>query len=204
MKGSNNMKGTLILISAPSGGGKNAVIQSLMRTFGDAVQLVTTTSRPPREGEKHGVDYYFISKEEFQQKLDIGDFVEYNEYAGNYYGTEWAELHRCEESAALVFSQAEVHGKRSLDALKVPHISVFLLPESLEILEKRLEQRGGMARENIERRLEIAKAEIAEAETYDLPIVNTDGKMAETVDRIATFIRERVPGLRTLDNKDAS
>ena len=83
--------GILVLVSAPSGGGKNVVIRQLMARYPGSVQLVTTTTRPMRDGEKHGVDYYFISKEDFQYKLAAGGFVEHNEYNGNYYGTERGE-----------------------------------------------------------------------------------------------------------------
>lgn len=184
--------GTLILVSAPSGGGKNAVIHALLKRFPNSVQLVTTTTRPMREGERDGVDYYFMPRATFETKLAQGDFVEHNEYAGNLYGTEWEKLRACQAAHPLVFSQAEVNGKQSLDALKVPHVSIFLLPESLDILEKRLRNRGGMPEENIRTRLEIAKAEIEVGKTYDLPLVNREGHMDETVDQIAAYIEETV------------
>ncbi len=184
--------GILVLVSAPSGGGKNAVIHALLQRFPNSIQLVTTTTRPKREGEQDGVDYYFMPREQFEEQLRSGGFVEHNEYAGNLYGTEWDKLRACQASHQLVFSQAEVNGKQSLDRLRVPHISIFLLPESIDILEKRLRNRGGMPEDNIRERLDIAAREIEVGKTYDFPIVNREGYMGETVDSIASYIEERL------------
>jgi guanylate kinase len=145
-----------------------------------------------RAGERDGVDYYFISKSDFQAKLKAGGFVEYNEYNGNFYGTERAELERREAAHPLVFSQAEVHGKQSLDRLSIPHISVFLLPESMEVLRGRLEKRGGMTEADIQQRLAIAKEEIAASESYDLRIVNKEGFMESAVGEIAAYIDKKL------------
>jgi guanylate kinase len=182
--------GTLVLVSAPSGGGKNAIIRALLDRFTGAVQLVTTTTREKRPGEKEGVDYYYISKEEFKKKLADGEFVEYNEYADNFYGTQWQHLHEALATHKIVFSQAEVHGKASLDRLDVPHISIFLLPESLDVLKERIEERGGTSKESLAMRLETAKAEIQSSEMYDFPIVNKDGYMDKTIDAIVTYLAE--------------
>ena len=183
-------KGTLVLVSAPSGGGKNAIIHALLKHFTEAVQLVTTTTRDKRPGEKEGVDYYYISKDAFKKKLAEGEFVEYNEYADNFYGTQWGHLREALKTHKIVFSQAEVHGKASLDRLKVPHISIFLLPESLEVLKERIEQRGGTSKESLAMRLETAKAEIERAKIYDFPIVNKDGHMDDTIRQIVQYLAE--------------
>lgn len=185
------MNGTLILISAPSGGGKNSVMRELMKRCDDAVQLVTTTTRQKRVGEQDGVDYYFISREQFEKKIQDDGFVEWNEYNGNLYGTEWNELSERLASHAVVFSQAEVHGKANLDKAQVPHISVFLLPERTDVLEKRLRGRGGMSDADIAERLRIADAEIGASHCYDLAIVNTEGDMQGTVEQIARFLAEK-------------
>lgn len=177
-----------MLVSAPSGGGKNAIIRGLLSRFPDAVQLVTTTTREKRPGEKEGVDYYYISKQAFQEKKDADAFVEYNEYAGNWYGTQWEHLNAALGQYSIVFSQAEVHGKRHLDDLGIPHIAIFLLPENLDILRKRIEERGGTTEESIKERLETAKAEIAASNGYDLRIVNKDGYIEDTITDIVSYL----------------
>lgn len=183
--------GTLVLVSAPSGGGKNAVIAQLLQRFPVSTQLITTTTRPMRAGERDGVDYYFIERDVFLEKLRRGEFVEHNEYAGNLYGTEWEKLRAALDQYTWVFSQAEVNGKQSLDRLEVPHTSIFLLPESIDVLEKRLRNRGGMAEENIQERLRIAKGEIEIGKSYDLPIVNREGALEETVKQIASSLEDK-------------
>ncbi|HYE59857.1 MAG TPA: guanylate kinase [Candidatus Kapabacteria bacterium] len=182
--------GTLVVISAPSGGGKNVIIRSLLERFKHATQLVTTTTRPPREGEVDGVDYHFITKEAFLKKVEQGEFVEYNQYVDNYYGTEWDVLEHDLATHAVVFSQAEVTGKQNLDRAQVPHISIFLLPENFGVLEARLRRRGGMKEEDIVARLEIAKQEIEVSSVYDYRIVNAEGKLNETIDAITSYLAE--------------
>lgn len=181
-------KGTLVLVSAPSGGGKNAIIRALLETFPRSTQLVTTTTREKRPGEQEGVDYYYISKKEFQDKLKEDAFVEYNEYADNLYGTQWKHLEEALETHPVVFSQAEVHGKASLDRLQVPHISIFLVPENLDILRDRIEQRGGTSDASLRARLETAKEEIDRAIEYDFAPMNKDGRMEETIQQIIAYL----------------
>jgi guanylate kinase len=180
--------GKLILISAPSGGGKNAVIRALVNIFPRSGQLVTTTTRPPRVNEVEGKDYYYISKEEFRKKLDQGDFLEYNEYADNYYGTERKKLQACLKKYQIVFSQAEVNGKHGLDRQGIKHLSIFLLPESLDVLEKRIRARGGVSPEYMKMRLEIAKNEIVASKDYDFRVINREGQLSETIEEVKKII----------------
>ena len=186
-------KGQLVIISSPSGGGKDSVIRELLKRFSSSTRLITTTSRPMRPGNVEGVDYYFIDKQSFEDKIAQEDFVEYNIYAGNYYGTQKQHLQDCLNSYSLVFSQLEVNGKHNLDKLEIPHISVFLLPESLDILRKRIENRGGLTKEKIDERMAIAKNEIANSTDYDHQIVNKEGELAKTIDKITEIL-----GLRLL------
>lgn len=185
--------GKLVVISAPSGGGKNAIMRSLLQRFENAAQLVTTTTRPPRPGERDGIDYYFITKEAFLEKLEKKAFAEHNIYVDNYYGTEWQVLHDSLATYRIVFSQVEVTGKKNLDRAGVPHVSIFLLPESFDVLEARLHKRGGMKEADIAARLEIAKYEIEASEVYDFRIINHEGKLAETVQGIAKYLEEIEP-----------
>ncbi len=176
-----NKKGLLVVISAPSGGGKDSVIRELIKRIPHSARCVTTTSRPPRPGNVEGLDYYFISEAEFLEKIKRGAFVEYNTYAGNYYGTEKAVLERALETYDVVYTQVEINGKRSFDRLQIPHLSIFLKPSDLEVLRDRIIARGGHTREEIDERLEIARHQIAEAGIYDFCIVNEQGKFEDTV-----------------------
>lgn len=167
-------------------------MRELMKRYDDAAQLVTTTTRERREGETDGVDYYFISRPTFEKKIAKGEFVEYNEYNGNLYGTTWHELNARLSRHAVVFSQAEVHGKANLDKADIPHVSVFLLPESMNVLERRLLARGGMSDTDIAARLTISQKEIDASRSYDLRVVNREGRFRDTVEEIALFLDGRV------------
>ncbi len=196
-----NKTGQLVIISSPSGGGKDAVIAALLKIFLTAARLITTTTRPPRPGNKNGVDYYFIGEEEFKNKIERGDFLEHNFYAGNYYGTQKKHLEKMLATHDIVFTQIEVNGKHNLDKAGVKNLSIFLLPESLDILRQRIKRRGGLTPELIAKRLAIAEQEIAASADYDYRLVNVDGKMEETVDKIAKILRTNPPAVPTIDKK---
>ncbi len=157
------MPGLLFVISAPSGGGKDAVIAKLLKLIPNSGRLITTTSRAPRPGERDGVNYNFISTAEFKKKIANDELVEHNFYAENYYGAEKNILEKFLASNDVVFSTTEVNGKHNFDKLKIPNIGIFLLPESLEILKNRIERRGGTSPESVKERLRLATNEIEEA-----------------------------------------
>lgn len=181
--------GQLVVISAPSGTGKNAIIRDLLKLFPNTTRFVTTTTRDPRPGEVHGIDYHFVSVEDFQNMILGGEFLEYNNYADNWYGSEKQKLDADVEANEFVFSTLDVNGKQSLDKILYPHISIFLLPDNIDTLDDRIRHRGGQSEEDIEKRIAIAHDEIAEAAKYDFQVVNHEGKMKETVDQIAAFLK---------------
>lgn len=185
-------QGTLVILSAPSGGGKNAIMRELMKLFPGSTRFVTTTTRAPREGEREQVDYHFVSTEKFQQMIEEGAFIEYNFYAGNYYGSEKSRLEENLATSPLVFAPLDVNGKKQIDASNVPHISIFLLPESLDILRQRIIHRGGLTTEEIDARMKTGEAELEEAKRYDLAVINQDGEMRNTVEEIAKFLEARL------------
>ena len=184
--------GLLVVISAPSGNGKDTVINALLNIIPNSTRFITTTSRPPRPGNVEGVDYYFISKDEFENKIKNDEFLEYNFYAGNYYGTEKKRLNELLAKHSVVFSAIEVNGKHSLDKAKVKNLSIFLLPDSLEILKNRIRIRGGVSEELIEERMKIAQNEMDNSLDYNYRIVNEDGKLAETIDKLAKIINSEL------------
>jgi guanylate kinase len=108
------MSGRLVIISAPSGGGKNAIIRVLVEKIPKSVRFLTTITRPMRPGEVEGIDYHYISKAEFEQKILAGDFVEYNVYAGEYYGTDRLRLEQTLKDNEVVFLQIDINGRRAM------------------------------------------------------------------------------------------
>lgn len=192
MKNIKKTKGALVLISSPSGGGKNSVIKILLERFENTASFVTTTTRKKRYGEKHEKDYFFISRKEFETKITNDEFVEYNEYAGNLYGTEKTKFDEFLYSYDIVFSQADVHGKHSLDELAISHLSIFLMPENMDILERRIIARGSISEDKIKERMKIAKEELKASESYDFRIVNAEGKLEETVEKIVEIIQKYI------------
>ena len=182
--------GTLVVISSPSGGGKNTIVDALIRVVPNAARLVTTTSRPPRGNEKEGVDYYYIDKAVFEQKIASGDFVEHNMFVGNYYGTEAARLHDALHDYRVVFAVVDVNGKKHFDAHGIPHLSIFLLPESLDILRERIRHRGGLTEEQIDGRIRTAEEELKSATGYAYRVVNRDGAMDDTVAEVLGILQK--------------
>jgi len=180
--------GILVIISAPSGGGKNAIIRDLTKIFPGSTRFVTTTTREPREREVDEVDYHFVTVEQFKEMIVQGDLLEYNFYAGNYYGSEKKKLEDTLEQNSITFATLDVNGKKQLDDLKFPNISIFLLPQSIDILRERIANRGGLTPEEIDMRMHVAEEEIEVGKTYDFPIVNEDGNMKETISQIQQFL----------------
>jgi len=164
------------------------VIKELIAHFDSAAQFVTTTTREKRDGEIDEKDYHFLSREDFKKKINAADFVEYNDYAGNLYGTEKEKLETSLKKYTLVFSQADVNGKHSLDRLHIPHLSIFLMPESIDVLKERIINRGGVSEKKMHERLQIAEEELQTSQDYDFRVVNKEGELEETVKKIVKII----------------
>ncbi len=186
------MPGLLVIISSTVGGGKDSVIRGLLNIFPEAARLVTTTTRAPRPGEIDGIDYHFISVTDFLSLVEKNQFVEHNFLANNYYGIQKIHLEEMLERHPIVLVQADVNGKHNLDRLHIPHLSVFLLPENIDILRSRAAARGGMTPEMIEERVQIGLKEIEAAKDYTYSLVNYQGKLAETIENIAKNIQNRL------------
>ncbi len=180
--------GILIIISSPSGGGKDVIISALLKKFNNSVKLITTTTRTPRPDDKEGVSYYFVSKENFEEKIKIKDIVEHNFYADNYYGITKTELNYKLNNFDLVFTNIDVHGRRNLASAGIKNLSIFLMPENIDDLKNRISQRGGLNNEEIAKRLKTAQQEITCANEYDFQVLNKNGKLTETIDNVAKII----------------
>ncbi|HSR89307.1 MAG TPA: hypothetical protein VLK22_02805 [Candidatus Udaeobacter sp.] len=194
-------QGLFVIISSPTGGGKDTVIEHLVKIFPNSTRLITTTSRSPRPTDQQGVTYNFISKEDFEAKIKQDYFLEYNNFAGNYYGTPKNYLSNLLKQHSLVFSNIDVNGKHSLDRLEIANLSCFLLPESMEILKNRAKKRGGMTEQMLEDRMKIGLEEIAKAKDYDYQVTNYEGKLDQTVDTIAKIIKKHLGNSLPVDKK---
>lgn len=196
-------KGMLVIISSPSGGGKDSVVNIITKKIPNSRHFVTTTTRAPREGEIPGKNYFFISLEDFRNKIKRGAFLEYNFYAGNYYGTEREVLEDTLANYDIVISQIEVHGKHNLDKLKIENLSIFLMPQSMDIIRNRLVNRGGLPEKDIQERMEIALNEIEESKDYDYQVVNKEGGLDETVAKVEEIIKKELTKRQALDKSDS-
>jgi guanylate kinase len=184
--------GLLVIFSSPSGVGKDSVIKGLLKLLPHAIRLVTTTSRPPRPGNKEGIDYYFISDEEFQERIEDHDFIEYNKFAGHYYGIPKKQLRELQKKYPLILTQTDINGKNNLEQAEIPCISIFLLPETMGTLRARLEHRHGLTKAEIDERLQIAKEEITHTSEYDYILVNYEGKLSETIKQAYNIINKHL------------
>lgn len=165
-------KGLLVVVSSPSGGGKGTILKSLFARNENLRMSVSATTRAPRAGEEHGVHYYFIGRDEFKQNIERGAMLEYAEYCGNFYGTPKAPIQAWLDAGHDVVLEIEVQGGRQIKAAAPDCVSLFILPPSLEVLEKRLRGRGTETDEVIVKRLEAAREEIRCVEDYDYAVIN--------------------------------
>lgn len=185
-------KGKIIIISAPSGCGKSTIINALLRQGEIDMQFsVSATNRPPREGETHGVNYYFLTDDEFRSAIAADDFVEYEEvYPGRYYGTLKREISRITDAGHNVVLDIDVKGGVNVKRMYGSEaVSVFIKPPSVEALRQRLEGRGTEDAEAISQRVARAEFEISFAPQFDYIVVNDnlDEAIAQVSDILKNF-----------------
>ncbi|MCL1859753.1 MAG: guanylate kinase [Oscillospiraceae bacterium] len=166
-----NKPGKLVVISGPAGSGKGTVIKELF-DLNEYKYSVSATTRLPRPGETDGLDYYFISKEEFLNKISNGEMLEYVEYPGNYYGTLRKPVEEMLKKQYNVILEIEVEGALNIKEKFPEAIMIFITPPTYSELEKRLRNRGTETEESISKRLERAKKEIYCIEQYDYLVIN--------------------------------
>jgi guanylate kinase len=183
-------KGLLVIISAPSGGGKDVVIDQLVQKLDDAVVYVTATSRKPRPGEIHGKHYYFYSPEKFREEIEAGNFLEWSMVHGEFKGVRRDVLGETLANHRIVIVKPDPQGMRKIKSQLPEALTIFIMPPSVESLRRRLVARGTETPEQREIRLRNAEIEMAAAPEYDYVVVNEDGKLDETVDQIAEIIKK--------------
>jgi guanylate kinase len=179
-------RGIPIVVAAPSGAGKTTVCRRLVEGDPRLVFSVSHTTRPRRSGEGHGVDYHFVSRAEFEKLAAAGAFLEWAEYSGNLYGTSWAAIEAPLGAGRDVLLEIEVQGARQVRERLPEAVLVFLLPPSLGALEERLRARGTDGPGEIERRLAIARREVATLDLFDYAVVNDD--LATAVARVGEIL----------------
>jgi guanylate kinase len=179
--------GKLIVLTGPSGVGKGTLMRSLLQRHPQLYYSVSATTRSPRPGEINGKNYYFIDCNKFEQLVAQGEFIEWAEFAGNYYGTPREVVLNQIHSGKLVVLEIELEGARQIRASFPNALSIFILPPSFDELEKRIRGRGQDSEEAIARRLSIAKAEIEAADEFDVQIVNDDFETAIQAIEAALF-----------------
>ncbi|MCB9498350.1 MAG: guanylate kinase [Bacillales bacterium] len=183
-----NERGLLVVLSGPSGVGKGTVRKALFDMYGsDFTYSVSMTTRDMRPGEVEGKDYYFVSKETFEKKIAEGGFLEYNFFCGHYYGTPMEKVEEALLTGKELILEIEVNGCRQVKEKMLDAVTIFIVPPTKEILYERLRRRGTESQEEIEERINKAKAEFGLAYQYDYIVVNDT--VANAADRIRAIIR---------------
>ena len=167
-------RGTLFIISAPSGTGKGTIVSEILKSDPNIYFSVSATTRAPREGEKDGVNYFFITREEFLGLIETGGMLEHTEFCGNLYGTPKKAVYDKLDSGRDVLLEIETVGAMNIKAACPEAVSIFILPPSLYELRRRLEKRGTDSEEVISRRIAEARAEIEKSRLYDFVVMNDD------------------------------
>lgn len=192
-------QGLLVIVSAPSGTGKDASIQRLLTELPDAVLYVSATSRPPRQDEVHGRDYYFYSPEKFREAIEEGLFLEWSMVHDDYKGVRRDALDETLRSHQVVIIKPDPQGMRKLKKILPDALTIFIKPPSIESLRRRLVRRGTETEEALELRLRNAVVEMAAAPEYDHVVVNEDGKLDQTVGTVKRIILEEAKKPRRYD-----
>jgi guanylate kinase len=180
----------VFVITGPSGVGKGTLIRGLMERLPGLELSVSATTRSPRGGERDGVDYHFLSSEEFERRVRDGEFVEYADYAGRRYGTLRSELEKRVRSGVPVVLEIEVQGARQVRAAVPGAVLVFIAPPSLEALHTRLTGRGTDDPEEVERRLRVAEEELSARDEFGHVVVND--RLEDALDELSAIVKEQL------------
>lgn len=184
-----NKERYLLVVSGPSGAGKDTVVNCLLQKHPELEVSVSATTRLPREGEEEGVNYFFMSREQFEQKIARGEMLEYVDYCGHYYGTPKSEVDKRIAVGITVVLVIEVVGAANIKRMYPDSTLVFIMPPSVEELGRRLRARGTEDAEVVARRMARASEEMARAGEYDFSVVNDE--VERCADALYDIIRQR-------------
>ncbi len=182
----------VFVITGPSGVGKGTLIRGLLSRMPELELSVSATTRAPRPGEQPGIDYHFLTSEEFDRRVRAGDFVEHATYSGNRYGTLRSELERRLEAGAGVVLEIEVQGARQVRGAMPDAVAVFIAPPSREALRARLVGRGTDSAEQVDARLRTAERELEAQPEFRHVVVND--RLEEATDALVSIVRGEMDG----------
>ncbi|MBO5312690.1 MAG: guanylate kinase [Clostridia bacterium] len=182
-------KGLLFVLSGPAGSGKGTVLEELRKKHPEIKVSISMTTRAPRGKEVPNVNYYYTTREDFEKRLENGEFFEYAEYSGNYYGTLNSEVIDCLDKGQDVILEIEVVGAKKVKEKYSEAITVMLTPPDAQTLENRLRGRKTEKEPEIQRRLAKAKEEITHLPEYDYSVVNEDGRAVECAELLYAIIQ---------------
>ncbi len=182
----------LFVVSGLSGAGKDSVIEALKKEKLDFAWVVTTTSRPLRPGESEGHPYHFVSRQQFAKMIVNNELIEWAVVYDNYYGLQKKDLKALLEGGRPVLLKNDYQGARTIQKFFPQTKTIFIIPPSLEVLEKRLRTRAQDSEEAIKRRLAEAKKELATKDQWDYVVVNKEGKIVEAAEEIKKIILKEI------------
>lgn len=192
-------RGTLFVVSAPSGTGKDTVVRELLARHPELGFSVSATTRKPRPGEQEGVDYYFVSPERFSEMIEKNEFLEYAEYTSASYGTPAGPVDEALDSGRDMILVIEMTGARWVQVKRPDAVLIFLVPPSFEELERRLRGRGTETEEQIEARMKKARTEVAQMGGYDYIVINDE--LSDAVADVEAIVRaERLKANKSLES----
>lgn len=192
-------RGTLFVVSAPSGTGKDTVVRELLARHPELGFSVSATTRKPRPGEQEGVDYYFVSPERFSEMIERNEFLEYAEYTSASYGTPAGPVDEALDSGRDMILVIEMTGARWVQVKRPDAVLIFLVPPSFEELERRLRGRGTETEEQIEARMKKARTEVAQMGGYDYIVINDE--LSDAVADVEAIVRaERLKANKSLES----
>lgn len=180
---------TLFVMTGPSGAGKDSVIEAVAQAGQEFQSIITSSSREIRKGEAEGKPYHFISRQEFQQKIDSNEMMEWAEVYGNLYGSTTQAVDEALQQDGAVIVKVDPQGARTFKKLYPQAVTIFIMPPSFEFLEKRLINRATDKPEIIKKRLELAKHELQNLLDWDFLVVNDEGKLQDAANEVVDIIQ---------------